>query len=540
MKHIKLYESFNSKILSGTLGHIKDVEGRNNFLTNLRKICKSIDYPMSNLTDDFFEYLPFKSALNKFSDSKGEKCNAKSILVFPDHGIEGSVCTDGKIKRKWGSSVREVPCPVCNGSGIRSKKPEVKLIKFWFNYEGKYVSATAVDGNIIKKAGSLKLSDYEIVKHIELEELSTGDIVYIDLRGTKTIAYIYKPKNDYRCFAIQNVKSGGTPNDSIWRKFGNYSWCLGSIEDYTPPIKLLKRIEVEDDVIDPYSFNFGLSNSLASIGDYDVREAIKEAHFAIILNIDKLRRSEYKLKSKITSSRSDIKKDSKLDSSQRDENIRKKNIERYMDKLSKSLSISDDIKNCNKLILKSIGYKGALYVINYSNTPTSNLINLISYYISLFKDDLNTSQKEDYISNINRITDVLFRNGMKRSKASLESIEKVKGIILSKSISNEEKDKYINMLVSMQELSNVIYERIKSYQIDSIEDLEIVTQKIISIRNIVRNADRYELNKFFAYILDNITEGYESSAANKLTDTYYTGDNVIKNLDRLKIIFSKI
>ena len=74
----------------------------------------------------------------------------------------------------------------------------------------------------------------------------------------------------------------------------------------------------------------------------------------------------------------------------------------------------------------------------------------------------------------------------------------------------------------------------------SIEDLEIVTQKIISIRNIVRNADRYELNKFFAYILDNITEGYESSAANKLTDTYYTGDNVIKNLDRLKIIFSKI
>ena len=64
LKHIRLYESFESEKLSKTLGFI-NVDSRKSLIDSLKIIWKAIDYPYSELSDDVFEYLPFNSALRK-------------------------------------------------------------------------------------------------------------------------------------------------------------------------------------------------------------------------------------------------------------------------------------------------------------------------------------------------------------------------------------------------------------------------------------------------------------------------------------------
>ena len=60
MKYIKLYEAFESDKLSKTIGFIKEKEDRKRFLEDIKKVCNQIDYPYSKLTDDNFQYLPYK------------------------------------------------------------------------------------------------------------------------------------------------------------------------------------------------------------------------------------------------------------------------------------------------------------------------------------------------------------------------------------------------------------------------------------------------------------------------------------------------
>ena len=137
LQYIKLFEAFDSNILAKTLGYIKDKTEKQNFLSTIKSICNQINYPVSQLNDDFFDYLPFKKALEKADMTGDEPCEATSKSEFPQYAVEGEKCTNGKIKRQWGARTREVACPVCGGSGVKPKKSEVKLLKFWFDKDGK-------------------------------------------------------------------------------------------------------------------------------------------------------------------------------------------------------------------------------------------------------------------------------------------------------------------------------------------------------------------------------------------------------------------
>ena len=63
MKYIKLFEAFQSTILSKTLGYL-DKWSKPVFLEHVKKVCKEVDFPISELNDDYFQYLPFKKALS--------------------------------------------------------------------------------------------------------------------------------------------------------------------------------------------------------------------------------------------------------------------------------------------------------------------------------------------------------------------------------------------------------------------------------------------------------------------------------------------
>lgn len=541
LKHIQIFEAFESKILSKTLGYI-NTSDKSSFMDRIKRLCKTIDFPLSKMSDEYFEYLPFKSALARAAMTGDEPCEATSKSEFPEFVVAGENCTNGKIKRQWGSRTRDVVCPVCGGSGVKPKRSEVKLVKFWFTSEGKWVSTTLVDG--ITRSGknkpgskfSTNYSDYTVGRSIsDANQLGGGEMVSVVLGSDEVIAYIYKERN--RCYAIQDVRSGSSPGDSGWRKFGRYSWSLGYGE-YSNLKLLTPKAKVEDkEEVDPYTWNTGIEFSYSGIRptpSTDVQSQIKDAHFGIVLDYGKLRKSEFETVQDTEASREIAKKGSKLDPNQSDEEIKKKNIERYVNLLSQKLDISDDIANCNRLITRSIGHKSALYIV-YGSNIYSNLGSVIDYYIKFMSADDDRSKK-NYAEEISDRTNDMFKFGMRKATQSDEIIKNIKSRL--KSANRDEK--YFQVLDMNQKLSDAIYDNIKNFQINDIEDLEVVAQKISSIRNVLKS-DRYGLSRYFSYVVECIVSGREDRAYSYITDNYYTDvDEILQKLPRIISVISKI
>lgn len=538
MKHLikyKIFEAFESNILTKTLGFIKEKSQRQTFLNLLRNFTNNIDYPFSQLSDDFFEYLPYKKAIFKADMTGDEPCTGTSRSEFPEYAVEGAKCEAGKLKRKWGARTRDVVCPHCNGTGVEPKVSQVKLLKFWFDKDGRFITTSAVDG-IMREQNtgqkfSQRLSDYNQVKalsHNDVLGLQTGQFISIDIEGERSIiSYVFRENG--RIYAVQNKRDGSTPSDRNWRNFGRYAWSLNGRE-YANAV-LLEPKTIDDDKVeaDPFEWNVGLSTRWSSPRvdtSKDLRKEITDAHFAIVFDLGKLKKTEFKSKSSIESEREVAKIGSKLDPSQSDEEIKKANIERYMATLSSRLDITSDISNCNKLVSRSIGYKNALWIV-WTTDVYSDFLNLINSYIKLLRSD--EDEKEYYVNDIKDRTNKIFKRGLKKSNDFESSLKAVKD-----RLKKEDKDtKYLELIDGLQKLSSVVYNTLSNRQIDCIEDFEVLVQTISGIRNIVKS-DRYRLGRLGSYFLDYINRGYPDRAYAYLTDRYYTDVDGI--LEDLKIV----
>jgi hypothetical protein len=144
--------------------------------------------------------------------------------------------------------------------------------------------------------------------------------------------------------------------------------------------------------------------------------------------------------------------------------------------------------------------------------------------------------KKMYAEEISDRTNDMFKAGMKKAAQSDEIIKNIKSRLKS---SNRD-EKYFQLLELTQKLSDVIYDNIKNFQINDIEDLEVVAQKISSIRNVLKS-DRYGLSRYFGYVIENISSGREDRAYSYLNDNYYVNiDEAIENMPRIITIISKI
>jgi len=535
LQYIKLFEAFDSNILSKTLGYIKDKSEKQNFLTTIKSICNQISYPLSQLNDDFFEYLSFKKALEKADMTGDEPCEATSRSEFPQYAVEGEKCTNGKIKRQWGARAREVACPVCGGSGVKPKKSEVKLLKFWFDKDGKSQGITAVDGVIrpIGYVGSAKyskrLSDYEVVKalsHEDVQSLKTGAIIKTIIQGVEMICYMFKEGSSI--YAIQSQASGSTPGSGSWRSIDRYAWRMGRGE-YRDAYLLKPIVKDKDKIeVNPYEWNVGLyprrSYSGLQIDSHiDVKNQIKDAHFAIVLDFGKIKKSEYKTTGEIKDEREESKSGSKLDPEQSDDRIRKQNIERYISTLAKSLDISSDITNCDKLISRALGYKNALYMISSTNI-TSDISYVIEDYLRILKED---SDKSYYITRLTDRTNKLFKNGLKQSSEVSKSLKIIKDKLKSDTNLEQPAEKYIEFIDSINDLSSTIYDKINETHIECIEDFEVVNQLINSIRNVLKS-DRYPISRSLSYFVDKLMKEPGGSENTNRTYTYLVDDYYVK------------
>jgi len=367
MKHLKnrqeflsskLFEAFDSKKLSKILGYIKDQDSKDKFFKLLVEITDSLDFPMSNLSDDYFQYLPYKKALSLTVDrSDLQDCTASSSDSYPDHSVPDNFCQDGKVLRKWGTGVRKAPCLICGGTGKEKNISGIKYLKFWFNQNGEFTCLTGTDGEKISKINQDRKID-----HRELRRLPTGTKVRIELLSNDSRGRINTEGTIYQSegggtYVIHNNRSheGGSPGGRDWKRFGEWSWCVNDGNEYrncfviekvtydtNDPIYLNKSVNIKSDQI-----------VLLDMISHEDLIKLKQSHFSLILDFSKLKTFEFKKKSEIKKERELQKLGATALIS--DEEIKQKNIKRYLNQVFDRLKVSTDIEDISKLMMKIMG-----------------------------------------------------------------------------------------------------------------------------------------------------------------------------------------
>ncbi len=547
LKYLQLFEAFESVKLSKTLGFIKK-DARTNFITQLKNIASRIDFPISKYSDDYFQYLPFKKALDLNMTIEDTPCDATSVESFEGYGIEGETCQGGRVKRKWGSNVRNVVCPVCNGTGVKPKKyNDLKWIKFWFDKDGKSIAVTGTDGKIRSQIGSISVSGIPNFSHITSTSQELGDYNEItsirsssDFLNYPTGTFIYARidnKNvigrlfieDRKGFLIQNRADGGKPdNTNDWMKYGRYSWNVTS-GDYSglPKVLILKDYKEEDfveETVDPYTWNAPLNvRNLSLENSSDVKSKLSDAHFALVLDFLELKKSGFKTKTEISSERDERKEGSlKLKS---DEEIRRENLNRYMEELAKKINITSDLSNMNNLVFRFFGLgKFGYYVLR--GRHFGDFDSLLSY---LFRF-LSEQDKEYYY---NKIIDYI----VNKSKVNTSFNTEVERVLRETSLELSENRK--KLIKKLEEINQVIYNRFKTFKIETIDDLELFHSKQEALRDIWRNSDRFQYLRKLYYAVEQLSDDYRFKRyINEIDD--HQIDTVLHECDRFIRIVSKI
>jgi hypothetical protein len=417
----------------------------------------------------------------------------------------------------WGTRRREVVCPICNGTGVKKTKPEIKWIKFWFSAEGKYIATTAVDGQIRKGSkrhvggqsyiGTLNLSDYNEGNVVSLRDLRDGDVALVSINRELTVCYIIKEYE--KTYAIQDRHSGSSPDNTprtVWQQYGSRSWALVSSGDYEGQIKLLlpkgksEEIPVENEP-DPITWNvfISLSRYGFDISSKDVEDAIKDAHFAIVMDFGKIKASGFKTKSLIKGEREESREGAVALMS--DDDIRKENLKRYIDKISKSVDLSNGFSDITKILPRIFG--GRLALVYTFRARNFDDFNYIIDDIFKFMKSTTDSDKLRWSNEATGTLNDVYKSNISNNKRYNTHLEFVR-----KEIERNNKTEYGRVLDKLMELSSKINTSILQKPVESLEDLELAYRKLRLLREILRS-DRYltrRLDYFFERFANDSTD----------------------------------
>lgn len=573
MKYIKLFEAFDAELLNRILK--KDVlksEARVILLSQIKRFLEQYDIPESKVSDDLFKYLPFKSALNYITTVDDSCTNV---------GEDGTLCTDGKVTKAWGGTrngYRKIKCTVCDGTGHVEKKSDISLLKFWFNKDGGYITTTAVDGiyreptDSIKSYISSNLDDYDVVKEVPSNRLSTikpgeffiCDLVapvtarnrmwgYTDRTVTNTICVMWKENNRY--FAINNYDSNGDHSlnyNSEGKKFGRYAWHINASK--CKNIRLLKKKPIDFNNNDPYAYNTFIKTNDFSIYPISIENKIKQAHFAVILDVSKLKDKNFSKKSEIKIDRTVARSNALALTS--DETVRSENIKRYIDKiydLTKAKGEFNDLKKFGSMITRGLGGKYIIFNINgYSSSSFMTNVEILNDYLfTAFKllknaelndtlvylkddatfnsviEDINNRYKTIYTSSTNR------RDNYDKSFTELKKL--IKEYNQPVTITQSSKDKELEIVKLVEDVSSDISKYLNSIKIETLEDVEIFAQEVGIMKSMV-SGNRLGINNLNGFF-DNMNSSH--SALRSLRNSSSKYDIIINGLNMLKTIIER-
>lgn len=444
MKYLKLFEAFDSVKLSKTLGFVKP-EYKNLFLSDLDKICNYIDYPLSKLSDEDLHYLPYQKAYDLSSD------------------IDKSI------------------------------------IKFWFNKDGEYINKTIVSNSApdLDKLPSNDISDYKIVSDelslSYIRNLEEGTLVYMSCSSGSGPGYLHHSRGE--SYVIQNFADGDYPSGFNYRNIARFSWIISGGD-----FRSIKKIEFKFDKKDKENefYNLGFSVRDNSWGGNDSSIQLKsdesnleKAHFSIVLDVNNLK--EISLKG-IRSER----KERKIGAFKTNDEIKSENIKRYLDEILKSEKI---ISNPKIIFNKLLFSKDFLFLFK-KNSFKSRINDLNRFYYDIMRSD-DENYINDMVGNIkNYIIDYInVSNDLKKDiiKNKTDLKESLKsGDFLGYSGARHGSEVYLEMIEKLESLSEVIYNKFKSLEMNNLYDLESFVSKFDILINYMNNNRNY-FSKIYDY-----------------------------------------
>ena len=484
MKYLKLYEAFESNILSKTLKYLSK-KSKESFLKEVKQICDEMDFPYSKLSDEYFEYLPFNNALKK---------------------VDGTN----------------------------------KIYKFWLNSDGDLINTTLTDGEILKPKytdGDSIGEDEDYVgvgkiytRYSELDELEDRSkiiIIFKDRDYKPTLATLLEDDGEYYAIHDDSRQDGGVPDYhdfDEWSEYGEYSWSLRGTDFHKIQLAVHKDSlgdGVKEGEIDYYLYNKKYKPEHKKDGNPSSRKFLDGSEFSILFNTSKI--GPFQLKSKTQSIRKEIK--SGAQALRDPEDIKKSNLERRLMEIAKK---EFNINTFNELFNKILFDKYILF-FNLDDTLKS-----IDQIIKLWENPVD-SDENDHMNALkkwyNTLTDTTTPNrtevnsffGREASKASREMGAKLTLQHYGKLNPDEINSKVTNTIFNtikrlynlrtdllskestkmpnckilsnkLQELGQLIINKVKPSTFEDIDDIVIAQEKLNSISRILLS-NRYEFKK---------------------------------------------
>jgi hypothetical protein len=468
MRNLKLFESFESDALNSVYRFVSKKIDKNNadrFIAELKDIISnSYDIPLSQVKNDAFQYLSSKKALK---------------------------ITKGQLSNPWG----------------------VYALKFWFSLEEGFLCVSGVGGSEVTNYG--QFSDRHIdflksergletgtLKPAKLGEFSHGDwgVAFLTSDESPGLRNLYKFRlfiDGGHYYAIQDYKEGGYPSTPDWREWGNHSWDLGKPSDPGTDhqkLHLYKEGPEQLSVISDVAFENMIQDGKISSSRMGISlDKIKSADFAIILYPDAL--FDYQSFGDIQKSR----KEKKLGATAllSDKEIKRLNIERYLIKsleiygLSET-SIESDFKKISNLISSMYCSELILFSLISDEPSRSLLIELVD----LLKQLVETEYKRDTLMLIKEMV----KRGKSQSKAKKDYFIGSYDRVVAES---EEKTK--ELIDRINSISNITNNSIRIRSINSISEILILRQDLLSTRNFIHEI----IGTYFSVGLKKIVSNYK-------------------------------
>lgn len=580
MRYIKLFEAFESITLSKLLNFLKiKFNNTDNFLNEFKKILTYFNIPMDKISDSNIKYVNTSKGIKIRNKEKiklelKEKEKEKDI-VLPEkwfvlyRNFDEFQIIDDYYKKSWNyydpkdgkfgyhngrgnwvdndvesfleRGYKEIPFDVFF-SYVRKNKiydqKEIYCIKFWFSLDKGYLGRTGVGNKISNGLNSFCEEEIAYIKYkIKYKGIIKPIINHLDLKtGDMIIGYLESPtskenlilstifRNSSGIFAIQDYKNGSRPyddsyNGTNWKKFGKYSYSISKNNSF----KLHKYIPGEDPLTveglpnDYYNFNLPL-NKYLQLEDWNDNnkhniDIIKNSEFCIVLYINDMLKTEYNPLDKTITQRIESKKGAlKLIS---DEDIKKANIKRYLDKIIINMGIhieTTGVNNLQKIIILSTCDEYSLISLFRNDPHFDNIFIFMDdlYFLLATKDK---KDKEYYINNLNK------------SYFLLKDRNKLVKDLYSKSydeIMKSDNKELIEIIKIITGTGEKIKKYLLSQNIQSIEDLSIITHKLKSIRDIMSN-------KYIS--LNSSIRDVFYSFGNKDDIIYYCNNIKVKNIE---------
>lgn len=420
MRHLLLYEAFKAKGISKTLKYLSDNDiAKENFLEDLKHLLNNYDLPISDIDDNDIHYMSKKKA---------------EVVKLPD---------DYEIMNPYG----------------------VYTVKFWFSVSEGYLGSSVLKGDL---KGDLKndeidelkkeypeITNYVKINSRNLKNLKEGDKIvarfrYSDNPYTKGTIFV----EDGEFYAVTNNTSydGGRPYSNKWKKYGEFTWRIGSTRGVGSDTYDIKLISTKDEVI---------------LNSYKEGDIIKSADFCLVIYLDELVNHTPVIDKRVDRKE---KRSGALALMSQDE-IKKANYERYMMEILKGMGFEkdskfDDLKNLQKIAQKVVVGDWALFSI-WSNEPGIS-------YIKNFSNKIRYKE----INRIIHTYEDISKDYLNIKKRFIGSNQRVKNL------ANKDSKNIFNIYY---DLSIKLNNKIKNSNLETLEDLILIHYKLDSLRSFLKS-----------------------------------------------------